>query len=89
MERIEDRYIELQGRFAAVLYKDKNSMVTIFNDDRYGNINLIVPYQCVLYSNFSRNKVYKLMADLQGQTRPHPSGKTFTKNNLIVKRVLH
>lgn len=88
MNNLEDRFIELQGRFVAVLYKDNNVMAALFKDERHGKINLTIPYQCILYHEFNRNRVYKLLADLQGQTRPHPSGKTFTKNNLIVKKVI-
>lgn len=89
MERIEDRFIELQGRFVAVLYKDNDNMAVLFQDERHGKINLTIPYQCILYHEFDRSKAYKLLADLQGHTRQQPYGKIFTKNNLIVKRVLH
>lgn len=85
---MQDRFIELHGRFVAVLFKDNNVMAALFQDERHGKINLTIPYQCILYHEFDRNRVYKLLADLQGQTRPHPSGKTFTKNNLIVRRVM-
>lgn len=88
MNNSEDRFIELQGRFVAVLYKDNNVMAALFKDERHGKINLTIPYQCILYHEFNRNRVYKLSADLQGHTRQQPYGKIFTKNNLIVKRVL-
>lgn len=89
MERLEDRFIELQGRFVAVLFRDNSVMATVFHDVRYGKINLNIPYQSILYHGFKRNRVYKLLVDLQGHTRQQPYGKIFTKNNLIVKRVLH
>jgi hypothetical protein len=89
MERAEDRFIELKGRFVAVLFKDNNVMAAVFRDERYGKINLNIPCQCILYHDFKRNRVYKLLADLQGHTRQQPDGKIFIRNNLIVKRVLH
>lgn len=88
MERTEGRFIELQGRFVAVLYKDNDNMAVLFQDEQHGKLNLIIPYQCMLYHNFDRSKAYKLLADLRGHTRQSPNGKTFTKNNLTVKRVL-
>ena len=88
MDQIQDRFIELQGRFVAVLYKDNDIMAVLFQDKQHGKLNLIIPYQCTLYHDFDRSKVYKLFADLRGHTRQSPSGKTFTKNNLIVKQVI-
>lgn len=88
MGHTEDRYIELSGRFVAVTFKDNHIMGAIFRDDRYGKINLNIPYQCILYHDFNRNRAYKLLADIQGRTRQQADGKTFTKNNIVVKRVL-
>lgn len=69
MDHVQDRLIELQGRFVAVLFKDNNVMAALFQDERHGKINLNIPYQCILYHEFDRDRVYKLLADLQGHTR--------------------
>lgn len=88
MNNSEDRFIELQGRFVAVLFRDNNVMAAVFHDERYGKINLNIPYQSILYHGFKRNRVYKLLVDLQGHTRQQPDGKIFIRNNLIVKQVI-
>lgn len=44
MDHTEDRYIELSGRFVAVLFKDNNMMAALFHDERYGKLNLTIPY---------------------------------------------
>lgn len=43
MERIEDRFIELQGRFVAVLYKDNDNMAVLFQDERHRQDKLDYP----------------------------------------------
>lgn len=86
---VEDKHwIELHGKTKAILDRNANDILILFNDVSMGKLVLTIPKSCILYHTLKRNEYYNLFVELKGVTHVN-NGRIFTNNILLVRKAVN